>query len=207
VRTRASATGQRPRAATRGFTLVEALVAIAILGLVALLAWRATAAMTDSEVRLANESARWRELDTVVARVEADLRASLPRRARSGNATEAALSLAPQDAAGDALLIFTRAGPDAVDEAGSGGQRVGYRLRDGSIEALFWPAIDNPAATVPAAYPLTGGIRRFQVAALGAGDAWSERWPVTGDADLPRGLRVTLELADGLRIERWIALQ
>jgi general secretion pathway protein J len=138
-------------AAARGFTLVEALVAIAILGLVALLAWRATAAMTDSEVRLANESARWRELDTVVARVEADLRAALPRRARSGNATEAALSLAPQDAAGDALLIFTRAGPDAVDEAGSGGQRVGYRLRDGSIEALFWPAIDNPAATVPAA--------------------------------------------------------
>ena len=87
------------------------------------------------------------------------------------------------------------------------GQRVGYRLRDGSIEALFWPAIDNPAATVPVAYALTGGIRRFQVAALGAGDAWSERWPVTGDADLPRGMRVTLELADGTRIERWIALQ
>ncbi len=214
--TRATATARHLRAngaawplcaAARGFTLVEALVAIAILGLVALLAWRATAAMTDSEARLANESARWRELDAVVARVEADLRAALPRRARSGNATEAALSLAPQDAAGDALLIFTRAGPDAVDEAGSGGQRVGYRLRDGRIEALFWPAIDNPAATVPVAYALTGGIRRFQVAALGAGEAWSERWPVTGDADLPRGMRVTLELADGTRIERWIALQ
>ena len=136
-RPRVLAAGWRPRAAARGFTLVEALVAIAILGLVALLAWRATAAMTDSEVRLANESARWRELDTVVARVEADLRAALPRRARSGSATEAALSLAPQDAAGDALLIFTRSGPDAVDEAGSGGQRVGYRLRDGRIEALF----------------------------------------------------------------------
>ena len=74
------------RTIPRGFTLVEALVAIAILGLVALLAWRATAAMTDSEARLAHESARWRELDAVVARVEADLRAALPRRARSGNA-------------------------------------------------------------------------------------------------------------------------
>jgi general secretion pathway protein J len=191
----------------RGFTLVEALVAIAILGLVALLAWRATAAMTDSEARLADESARWRELDAVVARVEADLRAALPRRARSGNATEAALSLAPQDEAGDALLIFTRAGPEAVDEAGSGGQRVGYRLRDGRIEALFWPAIDNPATSVPAAYALTGGIRRFRLAALGAGEAWSERWPVTGESDLPRGVRMTLELGDGTRIERWIALQ
>ncbi|HEX2389997.1 MAG TPA: prepilin-type N-terminal cleavage/methylation domain-containing protein, partial [Casimicrobiaceae bacterium] len=43
----------------RGFTLVEVLVAIAILALVALLAWRATAAMTDSETRLNEESMRW----------------------------------------------------------------------------------------------------------------------------------------------------
>jgi general secretion pathway protein J len=143
----------------------------------------------------------------VVARVEADLRAALPRRARSGNATEAALSLAPQDAAGDALLVFTRAGPDAVDEAGSGGQRVGYRLRDGRIEALFWPAIDNPATTMPAVFALAAGIRRFQMVALGAGEAWSDRWPVSGEADLPRGLRMMLELSDGTRIERWIALQ
>ena len=203
----ASTTAIHPRASVRGFTLVEALVAIAILGLVAMLAWRATAAMTDSEARLASESARWRDLDAIVARLEADLHAALPRRARSGNVTEAAFSLMPQDAAGDALLIFSRAGPEAVDEAGSGGQRVGYRLRDGRIEALFWPAIDNPAGTVPAAYALTGGIRRFQMEALGAGDAWSDRWPVSGDADLPRGLRLMLELGDGSRIERWIALQ
>ena len=37
----------------RGFTLVEALVAVAILAIVATIAWRATAAMTDSEARLA----------------------------------------------------------------------------------------------------------------------------------------------------------
>lgn len=199
---------QRPFvAATRGFTLVEALVAIAILGLVALLAWRATAAMADNEARLAAESARWRELDAVLARLEADLRAAMPRRSRNGAATEAAFSLEPQEPAGDALLIFTRAGPDAVDEAGSGGQRVGYRLRGAHVEALFWPGIDNPARTLPTAYPLTGGIRRFHVMTLGGGDTWSDRWPQTGDSDLPRGVRLTLELDDGTRIERWLALQ
>jgi prepilin-type N-terminal cleavage/methylation domain-containing protein len=50
----------------RGFTLVEALVAIAILGLVAVLAWRATASMTDSEVRLAAERTRWQRRDAVL---------------------------------------------------------------------------------------------------------------------------------------------
>ena len=49
-----------------GFTLVEALVAIAILALVAVLAWRATAAMADSDVRLAAERARWQQLDAVL---------------------------------------------------------------------------------------------------------------------------------------------
>ena len=41
-----------PCALPRGFTLVEALVAIAILGVVALLAWRATEAMTGSEAKI-----------------------------------------------------------------------------------------------------------------------------------------------------------
>ena len=36
----------------RGFTLVEVLVAVAILALVATIAWRGTAAMTDAEARL-----------------------------------------------------------------------------------------------------------------------------------------------------------
>lgn len=195
-----------PRAA-RGFTLVEALVAIAILALVALLAWRATAAMADGEARLAAESARWQQLDAVLARVEADLRASIPRRARHGTTIEAAWSLATEDAAGNALLIFTRAGPDAVDEPGIGGQRIGYRWRDGRIETLYWPQIDNAAATMPSTYALIGGVTRFRVEALTADNRWSDRWPFPGATDMPRGVRVELALADGGTIERWFALQ
>jgi general secretion pathway protein J len=196
-----------PRDAHRGFTLVEALVAIAILGLVALLAWRATAAMTDSEVRLSAESARWQQLDALLTRVEADLRTSVPRRARYGALTEPAWSLAPEDAAGNALLVFTRAGPTAVDEPGTAGQRVGYRWRGGRIEALYWPHIDNPAATAPAAYALIDGVARFRVEALTADDRWSERWPPAGATDIPRGVRVELVLADGSTIERLLVLQ
>ena len=50
----------------RAFTLIEVLVALAILGVVALLAYRATAAMTDSEARLVQESDRWLPLDDEV---------------------------------------------------------------------------------------------------------------------------------------------
>ncbi len=109
----------------RGFTLVEVLVAIGILAVVALLAWRATAAMTDSEVRLVAEQSRWRQLDALLLRVEADLRAAVPRPARDGASTAPPWLLAPEDSAGNSLLVFTRAGGDAVDEPGSGGRRLG----------------------------------------------------------------------------------
>lgn len=192
---------------SRGFTLVEALVAIAILALVALLAWRATAAMTDSEVRLAAERARWQQLDAVLTRVEADLRSSTPRPARLGTSTEAAWSLAPEDSAGDALLIFTRAGSSAIDEPGSAGQRVGYRFRDGHIEALYWPHIDNVATGAAASYALTNDVVRFHVTALTADNRWSATWPLPGGTAIPRGVRIELTLTDGSTVDRWLALQ
>jgi general secretion pathway protein J len=193
--------------APRGFTLVEALVAIAILALVALLAWRATAAMADSDVRLAAERSRWQQLDAVLTRIEADLRSSVPRPARRGPSTDAAWSLAVDDAAGNALLVFTRAGPSAVDEPGSAGQRVGYRLRGGRIEALYWPHIDNVAADDATSYALTDDVVSFHVSALTADNRWSDHWPLPGSTSIPRGVRVELQLADGSSVERLLVLQ
>jgi general secretion pathway protein J len=197
----------------RGFTLVEALVAIAILALVALLAWRATSAMSDNEVRLAAESARWQRLDALLTRLEADLRASVPRASRQGAQMDAPLMLAPEDAAGNARLVFTRAGPDALDEPGIGGQRIGYRWRGGHVETLYWPHVDNPAETVPAVYALAAGVARFRIEALTSDNRWTDRWPIPGasripgGSDIPRGIRVELVLDDGGSIDRWLALQ
>jgi general secretion pathway protein J len=191
----------------RGFTLVEALVAIAILALVALLAWRATAAMTDGEQRLSVESARWQHLDALLTRLEADMRQALPRAARNGARSEPAWVAVPADAAGNTSLVFTRAGPDAADEPGAGGQRVGYRWRDGYIDVLYWPRLDDTANATPATYALVDGIARFRVLQLSSDDRWSPRWPLPGAAALPRGVRIEIVLADGSVIDRWLALR
>src|SRR5205807_9023813 len=56
---------QRP-----GFTLLEVLIAVAIVAVIALLGYRALAALSDAETRLAAEATRWRTLDLFFARLE-----------------------------------------------------------------------------------------------------------------------------------------
>lgn len=189
-----------------GFTLIELLVALAILALFSVLGYRAIASLTDAEVQLAAETSRWRALDALFMRLESDLRQAQPRSVRAGGGTEPAWVLLP-DAEGNSELRFSRAGPELALESGSAGQRIGYRLHDGSVEVLYWPYLDAAPGTAPVAYPLVDGVRRLAVSALDDSGVWRDRWLIAGDTRLPRALRVELTLADGIEVERWLVLQ
>ena len=196
----------RPLSAPGGFTLLEILVALAILALLSVLGYRALASLADSEVRLTGETRHWRSLDLLFTRLEADLRQALPREARAGNATQRAWE-GSTDSDGNALLTFSRAGPEFTLDVGSAGQRLGYRLREGSIEVLYWPYLDNAAQATPTAYALADGVARFRIDYLDRGGNLREDWPVAGEAALPRAVRVELTLAGGETVERWLALR
>src|SRR5204863_5490125 len=88
-----------------GFTLVEVMIAVAIVALLSLLGYRALAALSDSEEKLSAEATRWRTLDLFFARLEGDLRQAMPRPARSADTREPAW-LGAADATGNALLAF-----------------------------------------------------------------------------------------------------
>ncbi len=171
-----------------------------------MLGYRALSALADSEARLAAEARHWRNLDGMFARLEADMRVALPREARTGARSEPAW-LGASDAEGNAELRFSRAGAEFAIDPGSGGQRIGYRLRNGAVEVLYWPRLDQPATTLPEAYVLADGIARFRVAYLDTRGGWRDRWPALGDPVLPRAVRVEMTLAGGDVIERWLTLR
>jgi len=204
--------GARPRSRVpsgstgTGFTLLEVLIAIAIVALIAVLGYRALAALSDSESKLAAEATRWRTLDLFFARLEGDLRQAMPRPARLSDTREPAW-LAGADATGNAVLAFSRAGPEFALEAGSAGQRLAYRFRDGSVEVLYWASYDRPRGVDPAAYVLLDGVASLRFAYLTRNGAWVDSWPLTGESDLPRAVKVDLTLVSGETIERWLALR
>jgi general secretion pathway protein J len=190
-----------------GFTLVEVLLALAIFGVIAVLAYRATAALADGEAQLSAEAQRWRTLEGLFTRFEADIRQAVPRAARAGARIEPAWLALPADGTGNAALVFTRAGAEFGNEPGSAGQRIGYRLRGHSVEIAYWPQLDNGEGARPAVYTLAEGVTRFRVAYLGPAGGWRDSWPAQGETDLPRAVRVELALDSGEVIERWFVLR
>ena len=189
----------------RGFTLVEALLALAIFGVIAVLAYRATSSLSEGEARLSAEAQRWRSLEALFTRIEADFRQAIPRTARVGAGREPAWLGTVND--GKSAVVFTRAGSEFVVEPGPGGQRIGYRLRDGTLELAYWAALDHSADANPVVFPLVSGLSAFALEYLVRDGGWRDRWPLLGEDDLPRAVRLTLTTDDGMQIDRLFALR
>jgi type II secretion system protein J len=116
--------------------------------------------------------------------------------------------LAAVERNGMSAIVFTRAGSEFVAEPGLAGQRVGYRVRDGALEIVYWPSLDRAREEQPRAWRLVDDVIGFRVLHLGSSGAeWLSTWPRVGEPDLPRAVAVQLTLASGEAIERWFALR
>jgi general secretion pathway protein J len=199
----------------RGFTLIELLVALAIFALVAAMAYRATDAALRARDRLDVEATRIRDLALAFARLSDDFASLADRRSTgAGGLVDDALrlsSVAP--GANEAVLAFTRLGFPGAAGAAAAPQRVGYRVKDGVLELLWWPGVDQAPRSEPAAHSLLEGVREASWRAMDAGGQWRNVWSSTPVANpdapavFPAALELNLTLADGQRVRRVFALR
>lgn len=193
---------------SRGFTLVELLVALAIFGVLAAFAYRSLDAMLQSREALAKESRKWRDLSLFVGRIERDLSAVLEREARGASGTP----LAPVSSSIEVVtaregLALTRSGAPLHENALAAPQRVAYRLLDGRIERLSWLAVDAAPRAEPSAVPVLQGVRALRFRFLDARGEWRTGWGLPGANDrLPAAVEVTIELASGEKLVRLVDL-
>lgn len=181
-----------PRA-SRGFTLLEVLAALAIFGLIAAAGVGVMAHAVDSQGILRERMDRLGEFQRARALLRADLSQAavrLVRRADGSHARDAFVGGRPGEAG--PLFAFVRRGhenPGAAARASL--EYVEYRIVDGRLERGARAAVDGAAP--PAVRVLLEGIASARVAYLDEGGHWNDGWH-GGATALPWAVELELEL-------------
>ena len=190
--------------AARGFTLIELLTALVIFSLLALMTYRGLGAVLDARRQVTQETEKWQSLAAFLARFENDVRLASPRPVRSAQGSAPAWQGRPDPAPLPRLEFSRFASADGIDTP----RRLAYRLNgNGEIELLLWTGLDIAPGTLPATYPVLGGVTVFELQYLTSGLAWVSAWPATpADAPLPQAVHLRMVLASGEEIVRVFAL-
>jgi general secretion pathway protein J len=187
-----------------GLTLIELIVAVALLALLTVMAYRGLDSMTRANDRTLAESERWRATTLLLERFAADVSqpARRPVRGAAGVPLPAWWGRAMSEPAGaDAQLEFSRKSPPGRDES-----RLGYRLRGGNVELLVWRVLDRGPASTAEVYPLLDNVSALIFRHLDAQGVWQDQWPISDTEALPRAVSIELTLADGPSVKRIFAL-
>jgi general secretion pathway protein J len=184
-----------------GFTLLELLVAIAVLSLVSLIAWRGLDSLVHTRERLQPRAEEVRELLVAFGQIERDL-------AQVVNTSFVPISAAPVivrtgTPAGFAMVRFA----PVIEGSPNALQQVIYEVRAGRLvrlSSLPTLAIGASTAAELVETPLLADVQALQIRVWQAGRGWAP--PEAASSPNPRaapaGLEVTVERADGRQYRR-----
>lgn len=202
---------------TRGFTLIEIMVAIFIAVLMLAVGYGAINQAAKERVVLEEKQARITEIQRGMRVVAQDFAQVIARTARGvdggGNIEPAVIATARDNT----LITFTRGGwsnPAGVQRPAE--QRVRYRFIDESLVREHWPTVDAGLNTEPRQRVLITKVKSVEMRFLDPGSRnWRTDWPaVTASGPVnpdnidqmlrtrPLAIEVTLVLEDWGRIQR-----
>ena len=193
------------------FTLIELLVAMTIFAVLAVISYRTLDSLFKTREHLNVQSGRLRDVALLFARLESDFSVVIARPVRNAdNQLDDALRLSPlSPAANDASLAFTRSGFGGSVGASSAPQRIGYRLKDGTLELVMWPSLDMAPRSVPQAHAALTDVREAKWRAMDRAGNFVAEWRSTGAggaAYFPTALELSITLDTGEQYTRLFTL-
>ncbi|MGZ9098392.1 MAG: type II secretion system minor pseudopilin GspJ [Brevundimonas sp.] len=183
---------RNPARARSGFTLVEALTALALFALIAAAGAAVLATAIDNRFAVRTASDRTAALQRTHALLKADLGQATTRRTRDWSGEPRVLALSGATAPGDPLLVLTRAGRSQAGESGRPSlQRVEYRLIEGRLERRASPYLDGSRPGPP--QRLYAGVSAVSLTFLSQGRESASPTPDLA-RPLPDAVRLTMTL-------------
>lgn len=191
---------------SRGFTMLEMIVAIGIFAIIAAISYSALNNFLDARAHINNQNERLRALQTVFVLLEQDLRYAVNRTVRNeyGDVEPAFFGSADQALAAGERLRLTTVRP----AAGSAGlhqvTRVAWRLIDGELHRVAWRVLDRDIDSAEYQRRLMEDVDDFEIRYFSfSGDSElraDSEW--IGGAALPAGVAVTVLPEDGAAYQR-----
>jgi general secretion pathway protein J len=196
-----------------GFTLIEVLISILLFGIIAAVCYQGLGAVMMARERVTLENGKLRSVALALTRLEVDLGSLVehPVHDVAGPLQPASLVGNPVYRAEEASLMFTREGDRDADGNPGAPARVGYRLREGTLERLAWPVLDAAPRVQAQAAPLLEGVSNVEFAYLSADGQQGPIWPRGTTAagtpsSAPAAISIRLTLSDGTQLSRLFAL-
>lgn len=194
----------------RAFTLIEVLVALAIFGILAALAYGALSQTLLSAEMLNARMDRLQAIQRTMRHLSQDFAQLAPRpvRLELGDAIGPALQT---DLRSDYALELTRGGwsnPAALPRGTL--QRAAYRLEDDELVRYYWTVLDRTLSNEPVGVTILDGVENLLFRYLLDSGDWIEQWPPPnapgplGLRQRPRAVEIILTLEDEGELRRLV---
>ncbi|MFW2406039.1 MAG: type II secretion system minor pseudopilin GspJ [Gammaproteobacteria bacterium] len=195
----------------RGFTLIELLVAIAIFGVISMLALGGLNTIVQQQTLAKEQMVRLGQLQRAVRMITWDFTQLNPRFVRDllGRSTEAPLVTDGLD--GNIVRLSRGGWRNPVPAPRGTLQRVQYRIEDEKLIREYWPVMDFPLGMEPRSEEILEGVVDVEIEYLDNASQWSTQWPPLSEINatsfvFPRAVRIRFELDSWGEIERVVDL-